>query len=50
MLRINPGCGQACPGIPKGVIKTLRSQKLKEVINLILCMQLHMCYNYKLFM
>ena len=25
------GCGQACPGMHKKAIKTLRSQKLKEV-------------------
>ena len=25
------GCGQACPGMPKEAIKTLRTQKLKEV-------------------
>ena len=25
------GCGQACPGMPKEAIKSLRSQKLKEV-------------------
>ena len=24
-------CGQACSGMPKEAIKTLRSQKLKEV-------------------
>ena len=28
---ISGGYGQACPGMPKEAIKTLRSQKLKEV-------------------
>ena len=27
------GRGQACLGIPKGAIKTLRSQKIKEVLS-----------------
>ena len=28
---ISGGYGQACPGMPKEAIETLRSQKLKEV-------------------
>ena len=35
------GRSQACPWMPKQAIKTLRSQKNKEGIKLILCMQLH---------